>query len=857
MPSIRLPALVAASVVFALSASAQDPTYDERLEQLLERLTAVSERLDDVVDRLVPDSATTATDAATRLAWYADHLRMVRRSRFDDLEWQFLGPTNMSGRITDLAVATPRGLTYTIYAAAASGGLWKTVNEGTTWESVFEQGPSMSIGDVTIAPSDEDIVWIGTGEANIFRSSMAGTGVYKSTDAGETWEHMGLASTFTIARIVIHPDDPDLVYVAASGHEWTDNEERGVYRTTDGGESWEKVLFVSERTGAIDLVMDPTKPSILYAATWERRRKRWNDPRAEPDHTESSIYRSTDGGDSWEPITDGLPAPEHRGRIGIDLARSNPSVVYAFIDCYEVAEVPEDETDSYDRRREEAIEGARLYRSDDRGESWRMVSESDDFMRRMSATYGWVFGQMRVDPTDEDTVYLMGLALNVSNDAGATFRRLRGMHGDHHALWIDPENPDYLVNGNDGGLVISYDGGENWRNFNDNLPIVQFYNVSYDMDEPFHVYGSIQDHGSRRGVVDISRGRDRIRAVEWERAPGGEASYHAIDPTDPNTVYSEGFYGRISRRDLETGERKRIAPSAGEDEEPLRGQWLAPFIISPHNPRILYHGMNRLYRSMDRGENFEPISPDLTRNLQAELGDISFQTITAISESPLRFGLIYAGTDDGRLHVTRDSGGSWTEIVDGLAPERWFSRVEASRYKEGTVYATQNGKRHDDFTPYVWRSRDYGSTWRSIANGIPSGPVNVIREDPRNEDVLYVGTDLGVYVSTDRGGTWDVLAHELPTTYVHDLIVHPRDDVLVIATHGRGMWALDVRPIQDPDSVVAEEEEEEAEAEAAEPEESAEEESAEEEESESEEDVGEETRTRRRRDRRADRTDDL
>lgn len=739
-----------------------------------------------------------STDPALRLKWYEQHVAMKDQSMFKNTAWQFLGPTNVSGRMTDVDVVAPKGENYTIYVAGASGGVWKTTNEGTTWEPVFEHGASTSIGDVTIAPANPDIVWIGGGEANIFRSSMAGSGVYKSTDAGKTWQHMGLAGTHTIPRIVIHPENPDIVYVAGSGHEWTDNRERGVYKTVDGGKSWEKVFYINEKTGAIDLVMDPSDHETLYAATWQRVRKRWNDPRNEPDYTGSGIYKTTDGGNNWEPINDGLPEPRYRGRIGIDLCLSKPDVLYAFIDNYEIAhEVPlEDETDSYGRPRGGVIRGATVFRSDDAGKSWRRVSETNEYMERLSATYGWVFGQMRVDPNDEDKIYVMGLALNVSEDAGKTFRPLRGMHGDHHGLWIDPDNSDYLVNVNDGGVAISYDGGENWRTFYDNLPLVQFFNVMYDTDEPFHVYGSIQDHGSRRGIVDLSQGRNQIPAVEWEDAPGGEGSSHAIDPTDPNIVYSAGFYGTISRTALSTGERKNILPEVAKDEPELRGQWVAPFIISPHNPRIIYHGMQYLYRSMDRGESWERLTPDLTYNDSKKMGDIPYQTIFAISESPLKFGLVYAGSDDGRVHVTRDGGGTWKEITKGLAKNRWISRIAASAFDEGKVYLSQNGKRDDDFAAYLWKSTNYGKNWVDITGNIPCGPINVVREDPKNKDILYVGTDLGVYVSIDGGASWHVLANNFPTTFVHDLVIHPRDDIMVAATHGRGMWAMDVAHIQ-------------------------------------------------------------
>ena len=699
--------------------------------------------------------------------------------------------------MTDVDVVTPKGENYTIYVAGASGGVWKTINEGTTWEPVFEHAASTSIGDITLVPSDPDIVWIGTGEANIFRSSMAGAGVYKSVDAGQNWQYMGLAGTHTIPRIVIHPSNPDIVYVAASGHEWTDNKERGVYKSTDGGTTWEKMLYINERTGAIDLVMDPSDTHTLYAATWQRIRLKWNDPRNEPGYSESAIYKTTDDGETWAQITDGLPEARYRGRIGIDVSRSNPNVVYAFVDNYEIArEADEEEEDSYGRPRGGVIRGATVYRSDDKGEHWRQVSETDTYMERLSATYGWVFGQMRVDPNDENKIYLMGLSLNVSEDGGKTFHRLSGMHGDHHGLWIDPDNSDYLVNVNDGGVVISYDGGENWKNYTDDFPLVQFFNVGYDMDDPFHVYGSIQDHGSRRGIVDLSLGRDRIPAVDWENAPGGEGSTHAVDPTDPNIVYSAGFYGTITRTDMGTGESTNILPRVGEGEPRLRGQWIAPFIISPHNPRIIYHGMNYLYRSMNRGESWDRISPDLTYDNPEELGDIQYQTLYSISESPFKFGRIYVGTDDGRVHVTHNSGESWTELATHLPRKKFITGIVASAYDEATVYLAMNGKRDDDFAAYLWKSTDYGRTWEDISNNIPCGPINVIREDPKRGSVLYVGTDLGVYVSLDGGTQWHVLPADMPTTFVHDLIIHPREDILVAATHGRGMYALDARYIQ-------------------------------------------------------------
>jgi photosystem II stability/assembly factor-like uncharacterized protein len=737
---------------------------------------------------------------------------MISSSPYKELNWSHIGPVNVSGRSTDIAVVAPKGKNYTIYAATASGGVWKTVNEGTTWEPVFERAASTSIGDIAISPTDPEVIWVGTGEANIFRSSQAGCGIYRSTDGGKTWAHMGLADSYTIARIVVHPQNPDVVYVAASGHEWTDNAERGVFKTGDGGKSWEKILYVNERTGVIDLVMDSADSNTLYACTWQRVRLKWNDPRNFPGYSDSGIHKTTDGGKTWKPINTGLPDGQSRGRIGIDVCLKKPNVLYALVDNYEKSDTgtPAGGADSYGRPSSGRIKGATLYRSDDRGETWKLAApttpEAKTLMERHSGTYGWVFGQVRVDPNDDKTVYIMGVPLSVSRDGGKTFRELQGMHGDHHGLWIDPDNSGYIVNANDGGIAISYDGGENWRGFTDNLPVCQFFNIAYDMSTPFRVYGSMQDHGSFRGQVLRKTERfsgkilEGFEAVRFEEAPGGEGCSHAIDPANPDIVYSAGFYGHIERSDLslpETERTKGLLHQAYPDEPPLRGQWVAPFIISTHNNETIYHGMQYLFRSFNRGDIWERISPDLTYNAAAEMGDIPYHTIFAISESPLRPGLIYIGTDDGKVQVTRDGGKAWSEIMSGLPYQKWVSRIVASAFDLGTVYMTQNGKRHDDFTPYVWKSTDFGKTWASIAGNIPFGPVNVIREDPVDKNILYVGTDGGVFVTKDGGKGWGVLGGNLPMVYVHDLIIHPRDNVIVIATHGRGMWAVDAEPINE------------------------------------------------------------
>jgi photosystem II stability/assembly factor-like uncharacterized protein len=746
------------------------------------------------------------SDPAQRLAWYEQHREMRDSTVFKDLQWRLIGPDIISGRCTDIAI--PKGSKHTIYVGAATGGVWKTENSGITWEPIMDDVPSISVGDIAIAPSNPDLIWVGLGEANIFRASVAGTGVYKSVDAGKTWAHMGLTDTGTIGRILIHPTNPDTVYVASPGHEWTSNEMRGVFKTTDGGKTWAKVFYLNDYIGAFDIVMDPSHPDVLLVSMWNRTRRRWSDPMPGPG---DGIFKTTDGGKTWQQKTNGLPPLEKTGRIGLDICMSKPNVVYAFVDNHNPGRLPnEGETDAYGRLKTgRVIKGAEVYRSDDQGEIWRKVSPDDRMMEGFCGTYGWVFGQIRVDPSDENTIYIMGVPLAKSTDGGKSFRRLdyAGLHGDHHGLWIDPEDSNYLINVNDGGVNISYDGGEIWREFHSIHPVVQFYNVAFDMEKPFNVYGSVQDHGTYKGNVSHNKPRIRReprRATYWESAPGGEGTHVAVDPTNPNLIYSSSFYGRLMRSEYKDGiwTSTNILPDVAEGEPPLRGQWMAATILSPHNPSIVYHGMQYLFRSMDKGETWERISPDLSYNNPLQQGQlpfaIPFATITAISESPFQLGQIYVGTDDGRVHVTQNGGETWTEIIKGLPFNKHVSRIVASKYNQGTVYLTLNGRRDDDFNDYIYRSADYGKTWVDISGNIPGGPVNVIREDPKKDNILYVGTDLGVYVTLDGGQTWNVLGSGLPTCFVWDLIIHPRDNTIVIATNGRGMYVIDdVAPVQE------------------------------------------------------------
>jgi photosystem II stability/assembly factor-like uncharacterized protein len=737
-------------------------------------------------------------DSETRLGRFEQHVAMKEESPFEKTKWSYLGPTNISGRCTDVEAVSPRGQQYTIWIGSATGGVWKSINEGTTFEPVFDDMPCASIGDIAIDPTNPDVVWVGTGEANVFRSSNSGCGVFKTVDGGKTWTSLGLAGTQTISRVRIHPENPDIVYVAAGGHEWTKNSERGLFKTTDGGQTWSKVLYVDDETGVNDVVLHPTEPETIYATTWQRTRLKWSDPRNFPGYENSGVWKSTDGGENWEQINSGLPEAGLRGRIGIDIARSNPDVVYAYLDSYEVAEKAKPgQKDSYGRPMKDRIKGATIYRSADAGATWEQTSGLDEktkkFMENHSATYGWVFSQIRVDPQDEDTIYTMGLALNKSVDGGRTADVLTGMHLDHHGLWIDPANPDYLLNVQDGGLAISYDGGENWKIPLKELPLAQFFNVTLDMGEPFKVYGSIQDHGSYSAEVDISDGRKKLQPREFDSTLGGEGTTHAIDPRD-GTIYASSFYGDLDRRSAEGNDKKDCLPPPYPDEEKKLGQWLAPTVVSTHNPDIVYHALQTVMMSRDRCISWEAISPVLSHDDPDKRGDIYYQTVSALAESPLRFGLLYAGTDDGRVWRTKDGGKKWEEIGHPPVPGKWVSRLVASEHDLSTVYMTQTGRRDDDFQVYVWKSTDLGDTWADISGNVPLGPVNVIREDPDDEDVLFLGTDASVYVTKDGGESWAVLG-DLPFAYVHDLAIHPRDRMIVIGTHGRGVWSFDAEQL--------------------------------------------------------------
>ena len=707
-------------------------------------------------------SAPATADAEyLRKAWDT-YQSMRAASPHRDVPWQYVGPTNISGRATDIAVADRAG-GRRIYAAYATSGVWKTDDDGTTWQPIFDDKPSTSIGDIAVAPSNPDILWVGTGEANIFRASMPGVGIYKSTDAGRTFTHMGLTDTQTIGRILVHPTNPDIVYVAASGHEWTDNEMRGVFKTTDGGTTWTKVLYKSPRTGASDLVMDPSNPDVLYASMWQRIRRKWSDPRVEPGlqrgrHVQDDRRRQDVDGDR----ATGCPRRSTAAASASTCRASNPKVLYAFVDNYEPGRPPqENERDAYGRPISEArIKAAEVYRTDDTGATWRKVSETNEFMTRTRAPMAGSSARSACDPTDENTDLHDGARperLARRRQDVPTFANSRTIHGDHHGLWIDPADSEGALQRERRRVLLDGRRRQDVDVRGERRAARSSTTSRSTAATPAWVYGSIQDIGSRRGRVDLSAGRDKIPAVEFENAPGGEGSHHAIDPANPNIVYSHGFYGNFTRTDLSVPPLQRGRRGGGGGEAPrrrrspadpqrvtdirpkdaeLRAQWMAPIVVSPHDPKTVYLGYQYVLRSTDRGDTWERISPDLTANDPTQMllkssNAIPYQTITALAESPRVKGLIYAGTDDGRLHVTRDGGKTWTDADRRRCrPRKWYSRVVPSQHADGTVYVTQRGREDDDFGVYVYKSTDCGRTFTSLAANMPAGPVNVVREDP-------------------------------------------------------------------------------------------------------------------------------
>lgn len=714
------------------------------------------------------------------------------------VNFRSIGPTRPSGRFVDFAVSSQDP--YIFYAATATGGLWKTVNNGITFEPVFDNEAVFSIGAVACAATDHNIVWVGTGEANNSRSTYWGDGVYKSTDGGRTWKNMGLRDSHHIGRIVIHPQNPDIVYVAAVGHLYSENEERGLFKTEDGGQTWKKVLGVSidgRHIGVIDVAIDPQNPETVYAATYDRLRKPWTYMLGGPG---SGIYKSTDGGRTWKKLTNGLPGGI-LGRIGLAVYPKNPQIVYA---CIENANKP---GMSPEERWQEILQGkssqgmidGEVYRSDDGGESWRKVSPEK---QSIGGSPGYYYGRIVVDPNDDKHVYVLSVSTFESKDGGKSWTRAFNFGGDDHALWIDPKDSRHLLLGFDHGMGISFDGGKNWYH-PDNLPLGQFYAVDFDMSYPYNVAGGMQDNGSAKGP-STKRGGGPIRLEDWETVGGGDGMYNVFDRKTNRFLYNESQFGAIQRIDLLTGERKNISYQLKRRD--LRWNWCSPILVSPHNSDVIYHGANILLRSPYRGEYWEEISPDLTTNDPTKLptgkggdGNIQYCTITTIDESPLEEGVLWVGTDDGNVWLSRDGGKNWKKLNDRIPghPGYWVSRIVASSHFAGTAYLAFTGYRHDDFRPFLYKTNDYGETWVSIAGNLPNEPINVIREDPWNPNLLFVGTDLGLHVSLDGGKSWIKLKNNMPTQPVHDLKIHPREKEIIVATHGRSIFIADISPLEE------------------------------------------------------------
>ena len=749
---------------------------------------------------------------------------------FDTLHFRPIGPAGMSGRIADLAVYEANPSIF--YVAAAHGGVWKTTNGGTTFEAQFQDQGLMSIGDVTISQSNPDLVWVGSGESNNRQSTGWGDGVYKSSDGGKTYANMGLRTSRYINRIVIDPRDTDVVFVAATGSLWGPGGDRGVFKTTDGGRTWRQVLKVDDDTGANDLVMDPSNSRILYASTYQRRRSACCMNGGGPG---SGIWKSTDGGETWTRLRPTAQSPRGGnagpgnglpdgplGRIGLDVYRRRPNVIYALIEGPDPAAAGRgrgagtpDETPQAPGRSNIAEKvtpnlATGLYRSDDAGANWKKVN--DENPRPM------YFSQVRVDPNDPDVVIYGGVKLHLTTDGGRTVNTnaTRTIHDDVHAIWIDPANSNHVMIGDDGGLAVTYDQTKTW-NFFQNLPIGLFYHVSVDMATPYHICGGMQDNYVWCGPSAV-RGAAGIANYHWQTMQGGDGFVALQDPTDFRIAYSESQDGNMVRIDRVTGETESIRPQAEPGEAALRWNWDTPLALSPHDPKIVYAVGNRIYRSSNHGLTWEGVSPDLTGN--ANRDDIvtmglkgsdvtiakndgiqAWPTIVSFAESPKRQGLLYAGTDDGRLQVSRDTGRTWTDVMDkipGLPKGIWVSEVAPSRFDEGTVYATFDGHRQDDYATYVYVSHDFGQTWQSVAANLKDEVVKTLTEDPRNPNVLYVGTETGLFVSTDRAKSWTRVRANLPTVRVDEITIHPRDNAMILATHGRALWILDhLEPVQE------------------------------------------------------------
>ncbi len=730
--------------------------------------------------KTAPPTAVTQPAAAVAKDSDAAESSKPEEKAFKGMKYRLIGPFR-GGR--SLTAAGIPGDPTTYYFGATGGGVWKSTDGAMTWSSVFDKEGTSAIGSIAVANSNHNILYVGTGEACIRGNISHGDGVYKTLDGGKTWKNVGLKDSRAIGKVIINPANPDIAFVAALGHVYGPNTERGIFRTTDGGKTWEKVLYKDENTGGIDVAFDPHNPNILFAALWQARRTSWSMDDGGPG---SGLYRSNDGGTTWKHIEEhGLPKGPY-GKIGVAVA-SNSDRVYALIEAH-------------------SADGG-LYRSDDGGESWQLVNPDHSLWQRP-----WYYMHVIADPRDENVLYIMDVESYKSTDGGHLFNKVAVPHGDNHGLWIDPQNTRRMIASNDGGVTVTLDGGKNWSR-EDNQPTAQFYHVITDSATPYRVYGPQQDSGT---VAIVSRSDDgSIDKSDWYDVGGGEAGYIAPDPRDPDIVYAADYQGNITRYDRHIGQVKSIteqpelSDAHGAANLEHRFQWTAPVMLSPHDPNILYHGGERLFKTTDGGVHWEAISPDLTRNDKEKQkvsgGDITlddsgteyYDTIFALAESPLKKGLLWVGTDDGLIQLTQDEGKTWNNVTPKDMPE-WarVSQIDASAHDAGTAYVAVDRHQFDDLRPYIYKTSDYGKTWTKLGQGIPDTAfVRVVREDPTRRGLLYAGTETGIYVSFDDGAKWRPLQLNLPTTPVHDLVIKNND--LVVATHGRAFWILDdVSPLR-------------------------------------------------------------
>jgi photosystem II stability/assembly factor-like uncharacterized protein len=796
----------------------------------------------------------TATLPKEVMQGIAEKEKMRPSSVVKNIPFENIGPTVMSGRVVDIEV-NPNDPTE-FYVGYASGGLWHTYNNGTSFSPLLDDTATQNVGDIAV-DWKSGTVWVGTGENNSSRSSYAGIGLLKSEDQGKTWSHMGLTDSHHIGRILINPDNINEVVVGVTGHLYSENSERGVYKTLDGGKTWKRTLFVNEETGIIDLASSPVNFNIQFAAAWDKDRKAWN---FEGNGPGSGIYKSSDGGNTWSLVSgpgSGFPSGDGVGRIG--LAVFDDNTVYAVHDNQfrrpkteaeetgkegltkedfktmnvkvflslenkELNDFLKDNNFQEKYRAENVKEmvrsgavkpadlaayledansllfdtpviGAEVYRSDDGGTTWKKQNEK--YIDDLFYSYGYYFAQIRVDRNNPGKIYLAGVPLIASGDGGKTFKSIDGdnVHADHHALWVNPVKPGHLINGNDGGVNISYDDGAHWIK-NNSPEVGQFYAINVDHQKPYNVYGGLQDNGVWMGPHNAEENSrwHQTGQYPWKEIMGGDGMQVQIDNRNPDIVYTGFQFGNYYRLDLASGKRANIQPKHELGEKPYRFNWQTPILLSPHNQDIVYFGGNKLHRSLNQGDQWEAISADLTQG--GKEGNVAYGTITTISESPFKFGLLYTGSDDGLIYLSDNGGGSWQLISNNLPGGLWVSRVVASSHQKDRVYATLNGYRWDDFTPYVYKSDDLGKTWTDIGSNLPASPVNVIAEDPANEDLLFVGTDNGLYTSFDQGSSWELFQNGVPNVAVHDVVIQPEEKHLLVGTHGRSIYKANIAHLQ-------------------------------------------------------------